>query len=315
MVLSDLERTMVIALRRAPRASYSVLAAEVGADERTVRRALERLRADGVLTLSATVLYENAAGWLVAQLEIGCRPGTSDLVARALTSRDDTRFVAVTTGTADVVADLVVPDTARLHAIVTSELGALDGVQSVRTQIATKLLFTAVDWDPDGRVSESRERSAAGTSVAASNPLDETDLAIAAALADDVRVSLARVARELGVHETTVQRRLNRMVSEGGLALRADVQPAVLGFPAETRFSLSVRPSDMGSALRVLSAAPALRALYVTTGPATILGYSVHTTVGGVNDLMEGPFAEIPGLLASDISVVLHAYKRAGTPM
>ncbi|MFI9628885.1 Lrp/AsnC family transcriptional regulator [Streptomyces sp. NPDC052042] len=312
MALSRMDRSLVVALRRSPRASYATLAAETGADERTVRRSLERLREDGTLAFSASVLFENARGYLVAQLELNCRPDAVDTVARALADRDDTRFVAVTTGGADVVADLTVPDTEALHAVITSELSALEGVSAIRTQIVMRLLFTAVDWDPDGLISDTRRRATRGEPAPATSPLDATDLAIAAALREDIRAPLSRVARDLDIHETTVQRRLNRMLHGRALQLRADVEPAAFGYAAESRFTLSVRPADQAAALRTLAADPALRALYVVTGPASILGYSVHSSLAEMHDLLDGPLAGISGLLGCDLAVVLRAYKRAG---
>ncbi|MFE1408466.1 Lrp/AsnC family transcriptional regulator [Streptomyces sp. NPDC058770] len=315
MALSRMDRSLVVTLRRSPRASYAALAAETGADERTVRRSLERLREDGTLAFSVSVLFENARGYLVAQLELNCRPDAVDMVARALAARDDTRFAAVTTGGADVVADLTAPDTQALHAVVTSELGALEGVTAVRTQVVMSLLFTAVDWDPEGLISDARRRAIQGEPAPATSPLDATDLAIAEALRKDVRAPLSRVARDLGIHETTVQRRLNRMLHGRALQLRADVKPTALGYAAESRFTLSVRPADQAAALRTLASDPALRALYVVTGPASILGYSVHSSVAEMRDLLDGPFAGITGLLGCDLSVVLRAYKRTGTTL
>ncbi|GAA1749095.1 Lrp/AsnC family transcriptional regulator [Nonomuraea bangladeshensis] len=312
MVLAGFDRAVVIALRRAPRAPLKALAAELGADERTVRRTMNRLRDEGTLTFSAAVMHENVHGWLDAQIELSCRPGTSDAVAGALAAREDTRFVAVTSGSADVVTDLVAPDTTALHKVVTEEFGALDGVTGVRTQIALRLLFTAVDWDPDGRRTELRRRAEEGLRAEVVSPLDETDLAIAEALRADVRAPLSSLARALGVHETTIQRRLTRMIEAGALHVRADVPPAALGYPAESRFTLGVRPADLAAVLRRLSAEPALRALYVVTGPSNVLGYSVHSSVTDLYSLLDGPLAEAPGLLAADVSLVLRAYKRTG---
>ncbi|MGW8375112.1 Lrp/AsnC ligand binding domain-containing protein [Streptomyces sp. ODS28] len=312
MALSGFDRALVLALRRAPRAPFAALAAETGADERTVRRGVERLRADGTLLFSASVLYENARRFLVAQVEITCRPGTGEEVARALAARTDTRFVAVVTGDHDVVADLTAPDTEALHAVVTGELGALPDVLAVRTRVVMRLLFTAVDWDPEGGIGEARRRAAEDGGEPDASPLDDTDLAIAGALREDIRAPLSRIARSLGIHETTVQRRVQRMTSGGALQLRADVEPAALGYRAESRFTLGVRPSDLRAVRRALAAEPAVRALYFVTGPATVLGYSVHPSVAGMQDLLEGPLSGLPGLLSVDLSVVLRVHKRAG---
>lgn len=312
MGLSSFERDLVVALQRAPRAPYATLAAELGADERTVRRAMRRLQEDGVLTYSATVSYEDTHGWLAAQLEVGCRAGMSDAVAHALAERTDTRYVAVTTGDADVVAELVAPDAGALHDLVGNELEGLDGVRSVRTQVAVRLLLSAVDWSPDGWRTAARQQAIDGVRKHVDVELDESDVAVVQALSEDVRMSVARIAQRVGLHETTVQRRLRRMTESGAIHVRADVPPAELGFPVEARFTLQLRPNGLNAALRRLAIEPTLRALYVVTGPSLVLGYSVHPSMAALEDLLDGPFAEIEGLLGCDIRVVLRAYKRNG---
>jgi DNA-binding Lrp family transcriptional regulator len=313
MPLSDFEKKVVLALRRDPRAPNTELAAAVGAEERTVSRTITRLQESGLLVVSSIVLHENAAGWLVAQLELNCRPGTFDAVARALAVRSDTRFVAVTTGSADVVADLVVPDTATLHHVLNNEIGALDGVLSIRTHLVVRLLFTASDWDPEGHRTERRALAEAGRENLDKRTMDETDLQIAEVLGKDPRAALAQIAQQVGVHQSTVQRRLKHLLSAGYLAIRADVPPAALGYPVETRFSMSVRPAALTEALRTLSNEPTLRALYAITGPNNILGYSVHRSVSELQSLWSGTFADVRELIGTDLSIVLHVHKRSGT--
>lgn len=313
MGLSTFERDLVVALQRAPRAPFATLAAGLSADERTVRRAMRRLQEDGVLTYSATVSYEKTHGWLAAQLEIGCRPGMSNAVAQALADRSETRYVAVTTGDADIVAELVTSDPGALHDLVADELEGLNGVRWVRTQVAMRLLLSAADWDPDGRRTIARQQAIDGVRKYAGAELDESDTAIVGALDDDVRMSAARIAQRVGLHETTVQRRLRRLTESGTIHVRADVPPAELGFPVEARFTLQVSPNGLDAALRRLAAEPALRALYVVTGPSSVLGYSVHPSMAALEDLIDGPFAQIEGLAGCDIRVVLRAYKRNGT--
>ncbi len=310
--LDAFERDLVLALRRHPRARVTELAAELSADERTVGRTISRLQETGVLELSALVLHENANGWLVAQVEFDCRPGFSESVARALAARSDTRFVAAVTGSSDVVADLVAPNTDALYDVLNAEFGRLEGVVAVRTHLVTRLLLTAADWDPSGFLSERRKAVSTGGDAAVPRLLDDTDLQIVSVLQRDARSSLAAIAKEIDVHETTVQRRLKTMITAGHLTIRADVPPALLGFPVESRFTMAVRPSGLAAALQRLVAEPALRALYATTGPSPVLGYSVHRSLAELEALSERTFAEIPELTAVDVSLVLRAYKRSG---
>jgi DNA-binding Lrp family transcriptional regulator len=106
--LSPKERALVSAVKRHPRAPIADLARIVGLSERTVTRYLERLRSTGVLRFAATLLYERLSDHLVAQLEIACVPHMVTGVAEQLSARPDMRFVGVTAGSQDVVAEIVV---------------------------------------------------------------------------------------------------------------------------------------------------------------------------------------------------------------
>ncbi|CAL9325529.1 Lrp/AsnC family transcriptional regulator [Streptomyces sp. SudanB182_2057] len=312
MGLSRFEQKLVVALQRDPRAPYATLADALDVDERSVRRAMRRLRDDGVLTYSAAIAREDTHGWLAAQLEVGCRAGTVDKVAHALADRSDTRYVAAATGDADLVVELVARDPGTLHTLVVHELPTLDGVRWVHTQVAVRLLLSAADWAPDGWRSPRRQRVIDGRREAVAVKLDDSDLAIMRVLDEDVRTSAARIAQRVGLHETTVQRRLRKLSESGAVYMRADVPPALLGFPIEARFTLQVRPDSLEAAVRRLACEPMLRALYILTGPSNVLGYSVHRSTGALEDFLAGPLAEIDGLLGCDIRVVLHAYKRNG---
>lgn len=59
--------------------------------------------------------------------------------------------------------------------------------------------------------------------------LDDIDLRILNALQEDARVPFIRLAEELGISDTTVRSRLNRLVQQFEVKFAVDIDPAELG--------------------------------------------------------------------------------------
>lgn len=59
--------------------------------------------------------------------------------------------------------------------------------------------------------------------------LDDIDFRILDALQADSRVPLVRLARELGVSDTTVRARIDRLVRQFGVRFVVDIDPEILG--------------------------------------------------------------------------------------
>lgn len=59
--------------------------------------------------------------------------------------------------------------------------------------------------------------------------LDDLDLRILDALQDDARTPMVRLARDLGVSDTTVRARIDRLIHHFGVKFVVDVDPEILG--------------------------------------------------------------------------------------
>ena len=78
MRLDDLDRQIVAHLMESARASYSQIGSRVGLSAPAVKRRVDRLRRDGVITGYAAVVDPAALGWTTeAFIEIFCSGATS----------------------------------------------------------------------------------------------------------------------------------------------------------------------------------------------------------------------------------------------
>jgi Lrp/AsnC family transcriptional regulator for asnA, asnC and gidA len=96
--------------------------------------------------------------------------------------------------------------------------------------------------------------------------LDATDIEIIKSLAKDGRRSSRELALQLGLHPSTVQRRIDRLVSEGTLRILPVVDPAIVGINWVVFFTLSVSPCKVAPLLERLTTMPHLPFVSTTMG-------------------------------------------------
>lgn len=128
--LDDRDRLILDALATDGRMESSELARRVGLDPSTVSRRRRRLLQDGVLYLEADIHPAALASVGDVMVWMSVRPGHIMDAGRALRARREVRFVAATSGTSQLVANVAMPDRDGVLAFVDDELGGL-GVTGV----------------------------------------------------------------------------------------------------------------------------------------------------------------------------------------
>ena len=86
--------------------------------------------------------------------------------------------------------------------------------------------------------------------------LDKVDLQIIALLQESARRSNVSIARQVGVGETTVKKRIERLTENGVIRVLAAVNPVAVGLTADVLVGICVKPGtihEVGDALSVRS--------------------------------------------------------------
>jgi DNA-binding Lrp family transcriptional regulator/CheY-like chemotaxis protein len=96
--------------------------------------------------------------------------------------------------------------------------------------------------------------------------LDDLDLDIVRALQQDGRRSNVEIARDLGVAESTVRKRLDRLLQEQTLTIVAAPDLDAVGLPVRTMIFLQVELARADATVNQLASLPQVRAVTYTTG-------------------------------------------------
>ncbi|QQB36639.1 Lrp/AsnC family transcriptional regulator [Achromobacter deleyi] len=307
--LDDTDLACLIALQADPRASWRELGAATGIAERTVARRIKRLMdADALRVIAEADPLATGRG-VVLHAWVRCRSGRVAEAAEALASLAITQLVVTLAGTADLMAELTLADAADMPDVVTRVLPSIDGVEQVEARLVLRPFRRAGQWriQADGTAPEGPD-PASQTPVA----LTEPEQRIVAHLMRDGRASLAELSAHAEVSEPTAQRLLQHLVERRALSFRVEVEPALVGFPVEAVISVQVRPQAVNALAAHLALDPNTRCLFGTSGASQLFWHVLCRDSLHLWDVVTRRLGELDGVLASEVGVVMRAYKRCG---
>ena len=104
--------------------------------------------------------------------------------------------------------------------------------------------------------------------------MDKLDLKIISLLQDDGTATNAGIARQVGVSEETVRRRLKRLVQEEYIKVVALPDPAKLGYMSEVLIGVQVDADKIDSVADALAEMDEINWVSVTTGSFDIFAWA-----------------------------------------
>ncbi|MBW4722486.1 Lrp/AsnC family transcriptional regulator [Saccharothrix obliqua] len=304
--LDSLDRRIVAALQVNGRASWTEIAALAATSVTTVARRAQQLFARGLIRVAAVPQQSGATELLMVRLQ--CAAGTQIEVARAIATRPEVRFLALVTGSHDLIAEVLVPKGAALQALLVDGLQNIPGIQRSVADLELHTYKSNHEWsravlgDGDFPLPEPH--------VCAADDLDDLDHRILAALSADGRAAFQAVAGELGVSESTVRRRFEAALHRGCVQVITLVPAAALGFEAEIIYWLSVAPARLQAVAEELAAHRGVRYVTAMLGQESLMCEVILPTNEDVLRFTTETLAGLDGVQAWTANVELLTLKR-----
>lgn len=132
-LLDAQDRILVGLLQDDARASYQDLADVTGMSASTVRRRVERLIETGAVRLVAVPNWPSLGLYFTAFLALSVDLPRLRSVGNELARMDEISFVAISTGSYDIFAQLVLPMNADFVRFVTQRVAAIEGIHDIQT--------------------------------------------------------------------------------------------------------------------------------------------------------------------------------------
>ncbi len=146
--------------------------------------------------------------------------------------------------------------------------------------------------------------------------MDELDLRIIALLQTNGRASNARIARQVGVSEGTVRRRLKRLLQDGVIHVVAIPDPERLGFETEALIGVQVDPDKIDSVSDALKTLQEAQWVAITTGAFDIFMWVIIHSPEELGTFLRTKVGPVPGVRRTETFVSLTLKKRnMGLPL
>jgi DNA-binding Lrp family transcriptional regulator len=149
--LDSLDYQIVLALNDDARVAASEIARLTGANERTVRKRIERLVEQEVIRLTA-IVNPVAFGYVTAaDIFLEVDPDQEEIVLQTLMAMPEVTYVAFGQGSFEVSVEARFKDNDLLREFIRHRLAALPGVTVTRYTLVPRILRNIDEWLPSAK--------------------------------------------------------------------------------------------------------------------------------------------------------------------
>jgi DNA-binding Lrp family transcriptional regulator len=308
VVLDDVDRKLLHALRLDGRAPFSRVADVLGVAETTVARRYKRLRSVAglrVVGVANGVLLGRTA-WT---LRLRCTPDVALPLAKALAKRPDVFWVHVMSGGAEISchAQLAPGE----ETVLLEKLPRASRVLGVTAHSVLNAFTLPADWSGLRALDDDQAaRLRPDEPTPARVELDAADEALLALLAVDGRASYAELAGKVRLSEPTVRRRMDLLWRNGIVSYQADIPPAALGFGTQARLWLTVPPHALVDVGKRLAKHEETSFVAATTGPTNLVAVVACRDSGALYRYLTERVASLRAITSLETAVLMRTVKQ-----
>jgi len=139
---------------------------------------------------------------------------------------------------------------------------------------------------------------------------DTLDMKIIKAFQHDARTPIVKLAREVGVNEATVRKRVEKLIKNGIIQkFTVVLDYHKLGRVVKAFVGLRVQPAKLKEIVDHLSKHPDVMVLYRTSGDTDIIIEVIFEKMEDLNAFLETEL-KLEGILGTIVTIVIGPYKR-----
>jgi DNA-binding Lrp family transcriptional regulator len=316
-VYTDLDLKILQSLQLDARVPFGRVADVVGVSDQTIARRYARLRAAGSVRVRA-LTDPGRLGRLEWVLRIRCTPDSAGPVGAELARRPDISWISRTSGGTELVCVTSAPGPA--DELLLKALPRSARILDLSAHCLLHVFFgrgggmaARIDALTPDQVAHLRPPQPPQPPSTTPDPvtIDDIDRAILAGLRLDGRVPTARLATEIRVPPSTVQRRITRMRTSGVLLFAIDTQRNRLGVRLRTLLWLTVSPADLMGTGEALAAHPEVAFAAAVTGDRNLYASVATPGVPELTSYLTTRLPALPAVQFSESCLVLQTIKQS----
>ena len=140
--------------------------------------------------------------------------------------------------------------------------------------------------------------------------MDELDRKIVEILQLDGRTSNARIAREVGVSEGTVRRRLRRLIQDNVVKIIAVPNLDKIGYTTAALIGLQTAPGQLDTVADAIAKMKEIHYVAITTGAFDVFAWVGMSSTEDLGTFLRAKIGVIPGVTRTETFVNLTIKKR-----
>lgn len=294
--LDDLDRRIIVELQSDGRSSWTEIAERAGTTVPTVARRAQSLFQRRILRVGVVADIHHAGPTELFLLRIRCSPGQQLVVARQMATLPTLRFLAITAGGSDLIAEMACRREEIPSLKLITDVQQIQGVLSCESDMVLHTYKVAHDWSR--ALLEGKVQTPPTQEPHECDPshFDKLGLQIVEAMRVDGRASFKSIAEQLGANESTVRRRFESLTEQGCIQVVTIVAAAALGFEFETLLQIEVAPAQIRAVAEQLVDYVGIRYLAGTLGSSSLFAELILPTTEDMHRFLTEQLAQLEGV-------------------
>ncbi|MCQ4082379.1 Lrp/AsnC family transcriptional regulator [Streptomyces sp. RB6PN25] len=313
-MLDELDLALVNAMQMRPRAPWSLLGETLGVSPVTAARRWQRLSEAGIAWVTAYGGPFTWERWCTAFLQLDCSTGRTARIAAIVAEDPHVLTVEHVADGCDLYLVTVFTDVTQLHRYIHQRLGRIEGINAVRSHLATHIYSEANGWRLGSLDASQRRHLRDGTPPAAGPAAEirpeERELLVR--LSTDGRMEQAALASATGLSASTVRRRLDRMIASDTIRFRCEIAAPHAARPVLVTYRATVPADRLDLVGHAVARLPEVRLATAVTGARNLVVVVWLRSVADSQRFESLLLHKFPELGVRERAVTLHTSKRMG---
>lgn len=142
--------------------------------------------------------------------------------------------------------------------------------------------------------------------------LDDDEKKMVRLLQEDGRISTVELARRLHISEPTARKKLNRILSEGIVKVRAVANPVDLGYTTPVYIGLVVERTKLNDVAEAVAKYDFVESVTISTGPYDVMIKAAFETSTEVYSFLFDELIKLEGIRDTDTTFIFRDIKQHG---
>jgi len=299
--LDQLDIRLIEELELDVRQTYKDLAAKLEVSIPTITGRVKRLIDGGVISTTCWADSRSLGYKFTIIFGICTQPGHEIDVANKLAANPRVSVVYLCTGRFSMIAWALFRTSEALSDFLSNDLKPIPEVLNIEKMLMlreVKVTPRLLTDDINGRTPEYSEKG-----------VDDLDLNVIRELQEDARQTISQLARKLGVHHSTVFRRMQRLMDKNIIRIGASTNPFALGYEGVATVGLKCDPGKVREVAEAVATYKQVQYVGIYASPYDIVFWVAFRTLNDLGDFTKEELGRIPGLKEIETIVNLEMVK------